>query len=113
MDLASERCEACQPGAPQVTAAEEPALLESIPGWDIVEVKGVKRLKRVVKTDGWEPAVQLTNQVADLATESDHHPSIRLEWGKVTIQWWTHAIRGLHRNDFIMAARVNDVVDPR
>jgi 4a-hydroxytetrahydrobiopterin dehydratase len=113
MDLASERCEACQPGAPQVPTKEQPALLESIPGWDLVEVKGVQRLKRVVRTDGWETAVQFTNQVAALATEADHHPSILLEWGKVTIQWWTHAIRGLHRNDFIMAARVNDLLDSR
>lgn len=111
MDLASERCEACRPGAPQVTPEEEPGLLESIPRWDIVDVKGVRRLKRVVKTDGWESAVRLTNQVAALATEADHHPSIRLEWGKVTIQWWTHAIGGLHRNDFIMAARVNELID--
>jgi 4a-hydroxytetrahydrobiopterin dehydratase len=60
--------------------------------------------------EGWEPAVQLANQIAEIARQQDHHPSILIEWGKVTVQWWTHSIRGLHRNDFVMAAKVNDIV---
>jgi 4a-hydroxytetrahydrobiopterin dehydratase len=96
-----------------VTTEEEPALLAEAPGWDIIEIKGVKRLKRVIRVKGWEPAVALANEIARLASESDHHPSIQIEWGKVTVQWWTHAIRGLHRNDFIMAARVNNLIGPK
>lgn len=112
MELQFERCEACQPGAPMVTAEEEAGLLAEVPGWEIVEVKGVKRLKRVIKVNGWEPAVHLTNDIANLATQSDHHPAILTEWGRVTVQWWTHAIGGLHRNDFIMAAQVNSLAGP-
>jgi 4a-hydroxytetrahydrobiopterin dehydratase len=107
MDLVSERCEACRPDSPQVPASEESALLEQIPEWSIVEVNGVKHLKRVIKARHWRPAVELANQIADIADEADHHPSILIEWGKVTVQWWTHAIKGLHRNDFIMAAKVD------
>jgi len=112
MDLASERCEACRPGAPMVPEAEEAALLVEIPGWTIVELRDVKRLRRTVRVDGWEPAVAFANDVARLATEADHHPRIVIEWGKVTVDWWTHAIGGLHRNDFVMAARVNKLTSP-
>ncbi|HVL23932.1 MAG TPA: 4a-hydroxytetrahydrobiopterin dehydratase [Thermomicrobiales bacterium] len=107
MALTSERCEACQPGSPTVTEAEIQELTPQIPDWEITEVKGVPRLKRVYKVDGWMPAVRLTNAIAALAEEEDHHPSILVEWGKVTVSWWTHAIKGLHRNDFIMAAKTD------
>ena len=107
MDLTSLRCEACQPGAPQVTDAEIEELMPQIPEWEIVEVNGIRRLKRTFRVDGWMPAVRLTNAIAAIADEEDHHPTIRLEWGKVTVQWWTHAIKGLHRNDFIMAAKTD------
>jgi 4a-hydroxytetrahydrobiopterin dehydratase len=90
-----------------VPATEETTLLAGTPGWDIVEVKGVKRLRRTVRFKGWQPAVDFANEVARLAEEADHHPRIVIEWGKVTVDWWTHAIGGLHRNDFVMAARVN------
>lgn len=112
MDLANERCEACHPNAPRVTDEEAEALLAAVPGWDLVVVRDVPRLKRVIRVDGWVQAVDLTNRIATLATEADHHPAILLEWGKVTVQWWTHAIKGLHRNDFVMAARVNDCHPP-
>lgn len=113
MDLASQRCEACVPGAPMVAPEDEAGLLAETHDWSIVEVKGVKRLKRVIRVEGWEPAVAVANDIARLASESDHHPSILIEWGKVTVQWWTHAIGGLHRNDFIMAARVDKLVDQK
>jgi 4a-hydroxytetrahydrobiopterin dehydratase len=110
MNLASERCEACQPGAPKVAPEEQTELLASIPAWDIVEVNGIPHLKRVVKRKGWKPAVAFANQVAELADAEDHHPAILTEWGRVTIEWWTHAIKGLHRNDFIMAAKVDSLL---
>ena len=110
MDLANEFCEACQPGAPMVTAEEEPELLAEIPGWAIVTVDDVKRLRREFTTKGWKSAIKLTNGVSDLANEAGHHPAILTEWGKVRVDWWTHAIGGLHRNDFIMAARVDKLV---
>lgn len=110
MTLANERCEACQADAPRVPDDEAQALLAEIPGWDLVTVRDVPRLKKVIRVDGWEPAVDLANQIADLASAADHHPSILIEWGKVTVQWWTHAIHGLHRNDFVMAARVNELI---
>jgi len=108
MDLTSMRCEACRPDSPRVTEAEIAELSPQIPDWELTEVNGIPRLKRTFKVNGWMPAVRLTNAIAALAEEEDHHPSIRLDWGKVTVQWWTHAIKGLHRNDFIMAAKTDE-----
>ena len=57
-------------------------------------------------------AIAFTNRVADLAEAEGHHPAIITEWGRVTIRWWTHAIGGLHKNDFIMAARTDKLYAP-
>jgi 4a-hydroxytetrahydrobiopterin dehydratase len=113
MDLASETCEACRPDSPQVPVEDEATLLKEIPEWKLIEVNGVKHLKRTIKVKGWKPAIDLTNRIADLAEETDHHPAILTEWGKVTVEWWTHAIKGLHRNDFVMAARVDALLADR
>jgi 4a-hydroxytetrahydrobiopterin dehydratase len=53
--------------------------------------------------------MDFTNQVAQVSNEEDHHPAILTEWGKVTVTWWTHKIKGLHRNDFIMAAKTSKI----
>ena len=109
MTLTSERCEACHVGAPKVTDDEIRELKPQIPDWEITEVKGVPRLKRVFRFEGWMPAVQFVDRLAEVVEAEDHHPLIRLEWGKVTVSWWTHAIGGLHRNDFIMAAKTDEL----
>jgi 4a-hydroxytetrahydrobiopterin dehydratase len=110
MELANESCEACHADAPRVQDEEVDSLLAAIPEWELVTIRNVPRLKRVIRVEGWEAAVALTNRIADIASQQDHHPSILTEWGKVTVQWWTHSIGGLHRNDFVMAAKVNDLV---
>ena len=107
MALSTEHCEACQPGAPIVTGDEERRLKPQIPDWEIIEVNGVRRLQRTFRFKGWMLAVQFADAVARIADEGNHHPSILIEWGKVTVTWWTHAVKGLHRNDFIMAARTD------
>ncbi len=108
MPLAAERCEACHKGAPQVPEDEIPSLMRAVPDWELIEVDGVKRLQRVFRIKGWLPAVAFTNAIAGIADAEDHHPAIQTEWGKVTVTWWTHAIKGLHRNDFIMAAKTDE-----
>lgn len=108
MALTSEACEACRPDSPLVTEAEERELKPQIPDWEIVEVKGVRRLKRTFRLDGWMSAVRFTNAVAEIAEAEDHHPAITTAWGRVTVTWWTHAIEGLHRNDFVMAAKTDE-----
>jgi 4a-hydroxytetrahydrobiopterin dehydratase len=109
MPLIAERCEACHKDAPRVPADQESALLLKVPEWRLIEVDGVKRLQRTFRVKGWLPAVAFTSKVAASADAEDHHPAILIEWGKVTVTWWTHAIKGLHRNDFIMAAKTDEI----
>lgn len=103
--LAQGHCVACRPGAPTVTEAEIAELKPQIPEWTLEQQNGIWRLQRVFKFKDFVEAIAFTNQVATLAEEQGHHPLIITEWGSVTIQWWTHAIKGLHHNDFIMAAK--------
>jgi 4a-hydroxytetrahydrobiopterin dehydratase len=77
--------------------------------WRVYEKDGGFRLERAFTFKDFNQAVAFTNKVAQAANEEDHHPAILTEWGKVTITWWTHKIRGLHLNDFIMAAKTEQM----
>ncbi len=107
MSLATERCVACGAGAPRVTDDEARALIREISAWHVVERDGVRRLERVFSFPDFASALRFTDRVGAIAEAEQHHPAILTEWGRVTVSWWTHAIRGLHRNDFVMAARTD------
>ena len=82
-------------------------LKPQIPDWQLVEVDGVKRLMREFRFVDFAQALAFTDAVGEIAEEEGHHPALLTEWGRVTVSWWTHKIRGLHRNDFIMAAKTD------
>ena len=103
--LGQMNCEPCRVGGKTVTGAEAEELLGDLPGWRIVQEQGVDKLVREFRMPGWEGAMAFSNRIAKLADEQDHHPAMLVEWGRVTLFWWTHKIGGLHRNDFIMAAK--------
>ena len=105
--LSGERCVACRRDSPQVTEAEIAELRREIPDWHIVERDGIRRLERLFQVPSFADALALTNRVGALAEEQGHHPALLTEWGRVTVTWWTHKIRALHRNDFIMAAKTD------
>ena len=106
--LAREICVACRPDSPGATASETDAFLAEIPRWTVVARDGVARLVRVFIFPNFVAALAFTNAVGALAEEAGHHPAITTEWGRVTVEWWTHAIAGLHRNDFVMAAKTDE-----
>ena len=105
--LAQEPCEPCRNDSPAVAENEIPALLREIPEWQIIDVEGIRRLQRIYRFKNFVDALAFTNEIGRIAEEAQHHPLITTEWGSVTVQWWTHAIGGLHRNDFILAARTD------
>ena len=107
MMLANEKCEACRADSPRVTDAQAELLMRELPQWWIIEQDGVPRLQRVFTFKDFAAALAFTNEVGRIAEEAQHHPLIVTEWGRVTVQWWTHSIGGLHRNDFILAARTS------
>ena len=106
--LIGMKCVACRKGEPTVTDAEIADLHPQVPEWQVVEREGIKRLERVFKFDNFTQALALTNKVGEIAEAEGHHPVLTTEWGRVTVAWWTHKIRGLHRNDFIMAAKTDE-----
>lgn len=110
MSLTEERCEACRADAPKVSDTELAELMKQIPDWQPVVIDGVLQLKREFLFKNFVEALAFTNRVGALAEETGHHPALLTEWGKVTVNWWTHKIKGLHRNDFILAARTDLLV---
>jgi len=107
--LTQMKCTACRKGEPTVTEAEVAALHPQVPEWRIVERDGIQRLERVFRFEDFAKALAFTNTVGAIAEEEGHHPALLTEWGRVTVEWWTHKIRGMHRNDFIMAAKTDQI----
>ncbi|MCH5529506.1 4a-hydroxytetrahydrobiopterin dehydratase [Pseudomonas syringae pv. syringae] len=107
--LNQAHCEACRADAPQVSEAELPELLRQIPDWNIEVRDAVMQLEKVFLFKNFKWALAFTNAVGEIAEAEGHHPGLLTEWGKVTVTWWSHSIKGLHRNDFIMAARTDEV----
>lgn len=110
--LSQQKCVACRKGEPTVTSADIAELHPQIPHWQIVDVDEIQRLERIFKFDNFVAALAFTNRVGELAESENHHPALLTEWGRVTVTWWTHKIRGLHRNDFIMAAKTDQLLLP-
>jgi 4a-hydroxytetrahydrobiopterin dehydratase len=105
--LTAESCVACRRDAPTVSDSEIAELLPQIPDWELVEVDGIKRLQRVFRFDDFAQALDFTRTIGALAETEGHHPALLTEWGRTTVSWWTHKINGVHRNDFIMAAKTD------
>jgi 4a-hydroxytetrahydrobiopterin dehydratase len=105
-------CVACRKGEPTVTDAEMAEYKPQIPDWQVIEVDGIKRLERVFTFPNFVEALAFTNKIGAIAETEGHHPALLTEWGRVTVTWWTHKIKGLHRNDFIMAAMTDAVFLP-
>lgn len=110
MKLSEQKCEACRADAPQVSDEELVELMRQLPDWTPVVRDGILQLERVFTFPDFARALAFTNRVGALAEAEGHHPALLTEWGKVTVTWWTHKIRGLHRTDFILAARTDEVV---
>jgi len=107
--LTSEKCTACRRDSPRVTQADIEELKPQIPEWTLAEVEGIARLQRVFRFSNFLQALNFTDRVGALAEEEGHHPAILTEWGRVTVSLWTHKIRGLHRNDFVLAAKIDSL----
>lgn len=105
VNLNQENCVPCRRGSPALSQAQIMELIQQVEGWEWIHEDNISKLRKTYKFKNFAQAIGFTNQVAQAAEQQDHHPAILTEWGKVTLTWWTHAVQGLHRNDFIMAAR--------
>jgi 4a-hydroxytetrahydrobiopterin dehydratase len=109
MSLAQAHCEACRADAPKVSDEELAELIREIPDWNIEVRDSIMQLEKVFLFKNFRHALAFTNAVGEIAEAEGHHPALLTEWGKVTVTWWSHEAKGLHRNDFIMAARTDQV----
>lgn len=109
MSLTEQECTACRPDAPPATPEEIEGHLKEIPDWQIKPFDGVRHLVRTYEFKDFANALRFTVQVGEAADEVGHHPTLITVYGKVTVHWWTHAIGDLHKNDFIMAARTDQI----
>lgn len=105
-NLAQMRCTGCRDGQP-LTDVQIAELLPHVPAWDVVVRDGIKRLERRFDFPDFARALVFTNQVGEAADAEGHHPAILTEWGGVTVTWWTHEVKGLHLNDFIMSTKTD------
>lgn len=96
-------------GGPPLSNAEAEVYLPQVPEWNVIEIEGINRLERQYKFNNFQAALNFTNRIGELAEQEDHHPAILTEWGKVKVNWWTHAVGGLHLNDFILAAKSDQI----
>jgi len=108
-DFASKTCVPCRGGIPPLTQDEAGELLARAPEWSLEE--NGTRLTRRFEFEDFKKAIAFVNRVADIAEEQGHHPDIAIHWNKVDLVLWTHKIGGLHENDFILAAKVNRLLE--
>jgi 4a-hydroxytetrahydrobiopterin dehydratase len=112
-ELSEMKCTACRGGEPTLTETEIAELLPQVPEWQVVQREGIEHLERKFEFRNFAQALAFTNKVGEQAEDEGHHPALLTEWGKVTVTWWTHKIGGLHRNDFIMAAKTDELFEGR
>ncbi len=108
--LSQMKCEACDVTVTPLSNSEIDTLMQEVEGWDLIEESGIPKLKRVFKTTNYAKSMSLTNAIAQLAESVNHHPLMIVEYASVTVLWWSHRIKGLHRNDFIMAAKTSELL---
>ncbi len=107
--LSEGHCEACKRGTPTATEEEIARFAAAVPEWTIHERDGIQQIERVYRFGNFVEALAFTQLIGELSEAQGHHPLLLTEWGRVTVTWWSHKIKGLHRNDFIMAARADEI----
>ena len=108
-ELVDLKCVAPRSEEPILTNDEIEELRPQVPEWQVIRDDGEDKLTRSFKFKNFLQALKFTNRVGEIAEEQDHHPLLQTEWGKVKVVWWTHKIKGLHKNDFIMAAKTDQI----
>lgn len=108
-NLLSKKCVPCSIGAEPLNEEEINNLHKSLEeNWQVIDLK---YLEKTYKFKNFKESLEFTNNVGTLAENEGHHPDIYLSWGKVVIKLWTHKINGLHENDFILAAKIDELIN--
>jgi len=106
--LLEKKCTACELGAPLVPDKDQIELLKDLDSW-LIDKSDIPKLVKTFKFSNYLKTLNFVNLIAKLAESEDHHPRITFEWSTATIEWWSHKIEGLHMNDFICAAKSDEI----
>lgn len=107
-DLARKRCIPCEGGVARLTQTQAESLLKQLPGWSLNP--DATRLHREFAFENFRENMAFLNRVADVAEAEGHHPDFTVHYNRVAFEIFTHAVGGLTENDFILAAKIDDVV---
>ena len=107
--LAARHCVVCKPGTPTLTPAEIDTLLHQLSGWIVAQSDGHLQLTKTFRFKGFMPGVELIDRVAPIAEEEGHHPDLHLTYGALRVELWTHVAGGLTENDFVLAAKIDQI----
>jgi 4a-hydroxytetrahydrobiopterin dehydratase len=110
MKISEINCDACRVDASRVTSEEQNQFMGELPEWSVVCENDINKLRRSFKFPNFVSALAFTNKVGALAEEYGHHPDILTEWGKTTVTWWSHKIKGLHQLDFALAKKTQELL---
>ena len=110
VDLATRHCVPCEGGTKPMSRSEAEGHLASTAGWKLIEGEPLK-IARSLKFKGFAEAMQFVNRLAAVAEAEGHHPDFCVSWNRVKLELFTHSIGGLSENDFIMAAKINELSD--
>ena len=106
-NLADKVCTPCRGGVPPMSLEEAEQYASQAPHWELAG--DGTRIERTFRFRNFQEALDFVNRIGALAEEEGHHPDIRFGWGYCTVELYTHKIKGLHENDFIMAAKINQL----
>lgn len=109
--LLEQKCAPCSGDVSPATEKEINTYKKEVPDWDLITENGEPHLQRIYEFPNFKAALAFTNSIGEIAEAEGHHPALLTEWGKVTVTWWTHSINGLHHNDFIMAAKSDEIAN--
>jgi 4a-hydroxytetrahydrobiopterin dehydratase len=107
-DLTEQKCVPCEGGIPPLEDKKEEEYLKQVEGWTL-ERDGIHRIRKEFYFDNFVQSIEFVNKVSDIAEEEGHHPDIYIYYDEVVLELHTHAIKGLHKNDFILAAKIDKV----
>lgn len=108
--LAQKKCVPCEGGDPALSEDAARDLLKQVEGWKLVPGKE-PHIEKTFKFEGFMPGVEFVNKIARVAEDEGHHPDLLVSWGKVTVNVSTHAVHGLSENDFILAAKIDQLTN--
>ena len=104
------KCETCDGNEKSLSPNEIQTLMQEVFEWSLIEDSGTQKLRREFNTKNYKKSISFANAIAELAESVNHHPLLIVEYSSVIVEWWSHNINGLHKNDFIMAAKTNDLI---